>query len=173
MSFPWPVIEADQILNDALDIAMRISTCRRARRSALTWNPSPGRPSSTRLAARGEEQERSINKAIGERGAPPAQEAAQGVVTPASAPVSTLAIPLPSVRLKHFAAGAAELGAVLFQTLLDSIVAGIQIFSAKPRRIARAGITLFRRAALRQSIGTSEKQHRKRQQSSSAHRLLP
>lgn len=23
MSFPWPVIEADQILNDALDIAMR------------------------------------------------------------------------------------------------------------------------------------------------------
>ena len=22
MSFPWPVIEADQILNDALDIAM-------------------------------------------------------------------------------------------------------------------------------------------------------
>ena len=30
------------------------------------------------------------NKAIGERGAPPAQEAAQGVVTPASAPVSNL-----------------------------------------------------------------------------------
>jgi hypothetical protein len=23
MSFPWPVIEADQILNDAFDIAMR------------------------------------------------------------------------------------------------------------------------------------------------------
>ena len=23
MSFPWPVIEADQTLNDALDIAMR------------------------------------------------------------------------------------------------------------------------------------------------------
>ena len=55
------------------------------------------------------------NKAIGERGAPPAQEAAQGVVTRRRRQFPTLAIPLPSVRLKHFAAGAAELGAVLFQ----------------------------------------------------------
>ena len=89
MSFPWPVIEADQTLNDALDIAMR-STCRQARRSALTWNPSPGRHH--RHDWRRGVRSKSVlaNTAIGERGAPPAQEAAQAVVTPASAPMSNL-----------------------------------------------------------------------------------
>lgn len=90
MSFPWPVIEADQILNDALDIAMRISTCRRARRSALTWNPSPGRPSSTRLAARGEEQERSSQQGDRRTRSAARSRGCTGRRASASAPVSNL-----------------------------------------------------------------------------------
>ena len=74
--------------------------------------------------------------------------------------------------LENLPARMAKLFSVLLETLLDGPVTIRQLFSAKPRRIARTSAPLLRRAGLCLCIAAVENQDRNCQKDNPAHSFL-